>query len=129
MRRSISTRCTGALTAVLLSLIATACFAANQPISATEAAQHVGERETVCGSVASTHFASQSRGQPTFLNLDKPYPSQIFTVVIWGSARRQFSDPPEMYYSHKDVCVNGVIKNYRGTPEIVVKSPSQIYLK
>ena len=45
------------------------------------------KRLTVCGIVASAHYAASSKGQPTFVNLDKPYPNQIFTVLIWGSDR------------------------------------------
>jgi hypothetical protein len=37
-----------------------------------EEAQHIGENTCVCGVVASTHYASPSKSQPTFLNLDKP---------------------------------------------------------
>lgn len=57
-----------------------------------EANQHIGENATVCGFVASTHYAASSRGGPTFLNLDKAYPDQIFTVVIWREDRMKFGD-------------------------------------
>lgn len=55
-----------------------------QKITAADAKNHMGEEATVCGYVASARFASSTRGQPTFLNLEKPYPNQIFTVLIWG---------------------------------------------
>ncbi len=42
-------------------------------VTPVEAASHVGERATVCGLVASATYADCSRGQPTFLNLDKPF--------------------------------------------------------
>jgi len=57
------------------------------PITPEEAAGHIGENATVCGVVASAHYAQRSRSQPTFLNLGKPYPAQIFTAVIFGSDR------------------------------------------
>src|SRR5271157_1115535 len=87
-------------------------------ISAAEAKNHVGERATVCGEVASVHYAARSRGNPTFINLDKPYPDQIFTVLIWGSDRPKFGDPEEAYRS-KHICVTGKISDYKGVPEIV----------
>src|SRR5205807_4746827 len=62
-------------------------------ISARDAKTHVGERVKVCGEVASTHYALRSHGQPTFINLDQPYPNLIFTIVIWGSDRPKFGDP------------------------------------
>ena len=68
---------------------------AQTAISATEAKDHVGETTTVCGEVASAHYAAKNRGNPTFINLDKPYPNEIFTVLIWGSDRPKFGDPEE----------------------------------
>jgi hypothetical protein len=90
-----------------------------------EAKNHVGEEATVCGSVASARFASSTRGQPTFLNLERPYPNQIFTIVIWGRNRARFGSP-EAEYRGKRICVTGTIEDYRGAPEIEARAPSQI---
>ena len=43
---------------------------AEQRLSPIEARAHVGEHATVCGTVASGHYAMRSGGRPTFLNLD-----------------------------------------------------------
>jgi hypothetical protein len=75
--------------------------------------------------VVSTHYAARTRGNPTFINLDKPYPDQVFTVLIWGSDRPKFGDPAEAYMK-KHICVTGTISNYKGIPEIVAHEPSQI---
>src|SRR5438309_5266859 len=85
---------------------------AQNSISAAQAKDHVGEKVTVCGEVVSTHYAARSRGNPTFINIEKPYPNQIFTVLIWGSDRPKFGDPEEMYRS-KHICVTGKISVYR----------------
>jgi hypothetical protein len=61
-------------------------------------------RHTVCGQVASATYAVRSRGRPTFLNLDRPYPRKIFTALIWGENRNKFSVPPEKLYNGKEVC-------------------------
>ena len=98
---------------------------AQTSISAAEAKNHVGERATVCGEVASTHYAASSRGNPTFINLDKPYPNQIFAVLIWGTNRPKFGDPEEAYRG-KHICVTGKISDYKGAPEIIAYEPSQI---
>jgi micrococcal nuclease len=90
-----------------------------------EAVYHVGETATVCGVVASTKWATRSKGQPTFLNLDEPYPNQIFTILIWGSDRPAFGSPENMYAS-KRICATGRIKEYRGKAEIIAKNPKQI---
>jgi len=95
-------------------------------LSANQAKDHVGEKATVCGTVASSRYAASSHGQPTFLNLERPYPIAVFTVVIWGSARATFSEAPEVAYRDKKICVTGVISLYRGTPQTVVSTPGMI---
>jgi hypothetical protein len=97
-------------------------------LTAAEAKNHIGEKATVCGNVVSTHYAPQSKGNPTFLNLDEPYPRQVFTILIWGSDRPKFGDP-EAKYRDKQVCVTGKITSYRGAPEIVASDPSQIEIR
>jgi DNA/RNA endonuclease YhcR with UshA esterase domain len=97
-------------------------------MSATEAKDHVGETATVCGSVVSTRYAASTKGQPTFLNLDNPYPSRIFTILIWGSNRSKFGTP-ESDYKGKRICVTGKITEYRGVPEIIADDPGQIAIE
>ena len=72
------------------SLLAFSTAAQTNKITAAEAKDHVGETRTVCGKVVSTHYAAKSNGEPTFLNLDEPYPKEVFTILIWGSDRAKF---------------------------------------
>lgn len=112
--------------ALLLSLFAVLPIQSQtKRITAAEAKDHIGEGATVCGRVASTRYADRTKGQPTFLNLDAAYPNQIFTIVIWGSDRSKFGEP-ETKYRDKRVCATGMIKSYRGTPEIEAHDPSDI---
>jgi endonuclease/exonuclease/phosphatase family metal-dependent hydrolase len=90
-----------------------------------EAARHVGQTATVCGTVASTHFAEDSKGRPTFLNLGRPYPDQSFTVVIFGDDRAAFGEPERRYRGQR-ICVSGTIELYKGKPQIVAHTPHQI---
>jgi hypothetical protein len=108
-----------------ISLAVLCTSAQTSRITTREAKDHVGEVATVCGKVASTHFASGTKGQPTFLNLDEPYPKEIFTALIWGSDRAKFGNP-ESKYRDARICVTGKISSYRGTPEIIVAQPAQI---
>ena len=119
--------CPAKRTLVILSVIVlwAASGLAQASISAADAKNHVGERATVCGEVASTHYAARSRGNPTFINLDKPYPNQIFAVLIWGTNRPKFGDPEEAYRG-KHICVTGKISDYKGAPEIIAYELSQI---
>jgi DNA/RNA endonuclease YhcR with UshA esterase domain len=118
-------RTTGTLLFLLIGTVFVLPVQAQKKLTAVEAKVHVGETATVCGNVVSTRYASSTKGQPTFLNLDKPYPNQVFTVVIWGSNRSKFGTP-ETDYKGKRVCATGEITDYRGTPEIVVAYPRQI---
>jgi DNA/RNA endonuclease YhcR with UshA esterase domain len=97
-------------------------------LNATEAKDHIGEQGTVCGKVASARYAATTCGKPTFLNLDKPYPNQIFTALIWGENREKFGTPEEKYRGTQ-ICVTGKITEYRGAPEIVVSDPQSIELQ
>src|SRR5258708_28049854 len=85
---------------------------AQKKLTAAEAKDHIGETATVCGNVVSTRYAAPTKGQPTFLNLDKPYPNQIFTIVIWGSNRSKFVRP-EVEYTEKRIYFTGKITPYK----------------
>jgi|SRR5215470_14336365 len=94
-------------------------------LHAKEAKEHVGEVAAVCGVVVSANYSARTKGQPTFLNLDEPYPTPVFTIVIWGTDRAKFGEP-ERTYQGKKICVTGQIKSYRGSPQIVATTPGQI---
>ena len=100
---------------------------AQKRLPSGEAKNHIGEVATVCGEVASTHYAPSTKGQPTFLNLDKPYPNPVFTILIWGNNRTKFGTP-ENDYNGKRICATGKITEYRSGPEIVADNPRQIEL-
>lgn len=114
--------------ALLIAFFCITPLIAQKRLTASEAKAHIGESTTVCGNVVSTHYSARSKGNPTFLNLDEAYPNQIFTILIWGSDRPKFGDP-EAKYSHKKVCVTGLIKDYRGLPEVIVEQPGQIVIQ
>jgi len=96
----------------------------SQTLTAPQAKDHVGENATVCGRVANEKEATSSPGSPTFINLDQPYPDQIFTVLVWAHDRAAVGAIPQS----GSVCVKGVITLYRGVPEIVVHSSANLYV-
>jgi len=113
--------------ALLLLVSGNTGCTASAGISWDRAKDHIGESITVYGPVVDTHYASDSKGQPTFLNIGKPYPDPgRFTVVIWGEDRANFASPPEVYYEGKIIFVTGLVTDYEGIPEIEVKTPAQI---
>ena len=113
------------ITTILIS--AFAFTAEDKTINAAEAAKHIGEYKTVCGKVVGTFYHKRGKGKQTYLNIDKAYPNQIFTILIWGSNRKYFDGAPEEVYRDKDVCVDGKISSYKGgPPQIIVKTSSSI---
>lgn len=110
-----------------LSIVLSLCYGSTalaQTIPATDAAKHVGEAATVCGTISSEHAAVSSRGTPTFINLDRPYPNQVFTVLVWGSDRASVGNLP----TGGRLCAVGTITEYRGTPEIVLRDSHNWYV-
>lgn len=110
--------------ATILFLAAVAL--AGDPIASSEAAAHVGEVATVCGTVVQVVNAWRSRGQPTFLDFDFAYPNSDFDVVIWGSDLAKFGNPAAL--EHQQVCATGLIQLYRGRPEIIARNAEQLAL-
>ena len=111
---------------IIIAALVCIAFAQEQSIASDKAIDYVGEYVTVCGEVVSAHFANRSRGKPTFLNIDEPYPRQTFTVVIWGNNRNKFGGDPENTLLWKDVCVTGRVEIFRGVAQVTAKSSDQI---
>lgn len=109
---------------MFLLLASVALAAASQTVPASEASKHIGEHATVCGSIAGEHTAENSRGTPTFINLDQPYPHQVFTILIWGEARNRVGAIP----TSGRFCATGFITQYRGVPEIVLRNRHDWYV-
>lgn len=82
---------------------------ASPTITTAEAKAFIGREATVCGIVKSARSAANSNRRPTFLNLDKPYPQQVFTIVIFEENRSKFAVPPEEQFKDKSICVTGKI--------------------
>jgi hypothetical protein len=119
----------------LLLVIATGCTTQAQPTGCAgamgwrEAANSLGSFATVRGPVVDSHYASLGEGQPTFLDVGRPYPDpDRFSVVIWGRDRPNFASPPEQAYRGRTVCVSGLIDTAAGSAGIEVTSPEAIVL-
>lgn len=91
-----------------------------------EAAAHVGETATVCGTVAQATYLPGVEGRPTFLNFGGRHPEQAFTAVIWGEDRSRFDAAPERAYRGGRICVAGTIAEHEGVPQIEVGGPGQV---
>ena len=99
---------------------------------------HPEEVVTVEGVIVRTYYATNSKGKPTFLDFHDPYEG-YFQCVIWQEDKQTskpirdqfieaFPPNPETYFLDKKVRVEGKIEIYKGTPEIVLDDPSQIWI-
>jgi hypothetical protein len=95
----------------------------SQTLTAAQTREHEGENATVCGTVASVRQASASKGKPTYINLDVPWPNQIFAAVIWEEDLPKIGPLPRLGVH---LCTRGQISYYHGVPEIIVRSSGQI---
>jgi hypothetical protein len=96
-------------------------------ITGEEALQHVQQTNTVCGTIASTRYAENTPGKPTYLNFDRPYPAQTCVAVIADSIRAKFKEAPEKTFKGKRVCITGLITtNSQKKAQITIDDPSQI---
>jgi hypothetical protein len=110
----------------LFGLLSTS--AAQEAITPEKAFKFIGQKKMVCGVVISAHHYLHRKSQPTFLKL-RPDPYHNFSVVIRGSDRSKFENPPEKLYFGKEICVTGMIQSYLGYAEIIVKEPAQIKIR
>jgi len=93
---------------------------AAKKISASQAAAHVGKSATVTGAVAQVTI----REKLVYLNLDKPFPDSPFSAVIFARSTNQFDNLPAL--KGRNVEITGMIEEYRGKPQIVLESKSQL---
>jgi hypothetical protein len=100
-----------------------------QNIKPDEAANHIGETVTVCGKIFGGKFFDRGESKITLLNMGAAFPKSPLTIVISGEDRKNFKSAPEEFYSEKNVCVKGVVKEYKGKPQIFIKTEEDIIVQ
>ena len=98
-----------------------------EKISAIYANKYIGEVKVVCGKVKGTYLNRKSRGDPVYLNFQKDYPLAPFTAIIWTEyTGDEFGAKPEKRFLNKKICIKGLIEEYNGKPQIVLRYANQI---
>jgi micrococcal nuclease len=95
--------------------------AIDKVINWKDADKYYGKIITVEGRIV----RSYNSGKVTFLNFHPDY-KRYFTAVIFKSDYPKFKSSPDKFYLNKKIQVTGLIKNYQGSPEIIVNDPEQI---
>ncbi len=83
------------------------------------------KRQTVCGKVVSTK--KHKKGH-VFIDLDKKFPNQVFSLTIFESSIKNFDYEPEVYLLNQKVCFTGNIGEYNNTPNMIIEYGKQVKL-
>ena len=94
--------------------------AVSNTVPAAQAYKHIGDYRVVCGYVAQVKGFSKGK----YLNLGTSYPNQDVTVVVWNSDMGNFDNLDQ--YEGRDICVQGTVSSYKGTPQIKLSSMNQL---
>lgn len=106
---------------VFRSHILAAFRPAPQTVTMAEAAQNIGRYVRI---VARVSDVAATASGTVFLDFGGAYPDQSLTVLIPAEDARRFADPQS--FRNRMVRVTGRLDRYRGKPEIVVRTPTQL---
>jgi endonuclease G len=82
-----------------------------------------GKIVEVCGTAVSTF---KSRNNNIFINLDKKFPNQVFTVTIWERDLQNFSYNPELILKDQKICVRGKVTRNDGVMQMNASNEKQV---
>ena len=86
-------------------------------VPSEQAGDYIGQIVTVQIDRAYCSYRPDVNGSPTFCN-DAPYPTHDFTMLVWD---QDWSD-----YDGRCICVYGKVTPYKGKPQIVLESRSDV---
>lgn len=92
-----------------------------------DAGSYMGQNVTIYGPVKKASYKSSVNGKPTYIDIGVAYPDTSgVSAIVWGEDRSNFSSKPESAYNDKNICVTGLLYEYKGSKYIKVTSPDQI---
>jgi len=111
----------------LLSLLVSVGYLAKSQtlVLAKDAAQYVGKTVTICDSV----YSVKALDKLSLINLGGAYPKELITVVINKEDQEKFPSEPSAMFMGNNICVTGVVSDFKGKKQIVVTDPKQIVVK
>lgn len=89
------------------------------------AGKRINKQTIVCGNVVSSKI---SRSGHLWLNLDKPFPNQEFSIFIRDKDLTNFTYMPGKFLLNKNVCFEGKVKLMNNTPIIELAKENRIRL-
>jgi micrococcal nuclease len=110
----------------ILLLLVTGSTAFSQiKISASDASKHIGDSVTITAQVSGSKVFDNGM---TLLNIGGKFPNHLLTVMIPQKVKATFSFKPEVEFHDEEVTVTGKLIEYKGKPEIMLSTYSQIQL-
>lgn len=94
-------------------------------INTIQAQHKVGKMVQVCGHVVASRY---SRKGHLWLNLDRQFPNQIFSIFIKKENLANFEYDLKERFINQNICVKGKVEDFTDTPSITLKSQSKIDL-
>lgn len=110
----------------LLSLASVSSIAQEAKIEAIKAPFHVGKSVMACGQLAEVkHFDNRH-----YLNLDKKYPNQSLTLLVWDNNYKWFEERFGRidHMVGQRFCARGTIEEYKNNLQIKVNNPQFLRL-
>lgn len=98
---------------------------AQNTVPADSLAHYEGQFIRVCDLVTGIHV-STGKSVTTFINFGEPFPGNSFSMVIFQRDAEGFSYKPAEFLDNKKLCITGMVKIYKGKPEIIVTNEKQI---
>lgn len=96
-------------------------LSAQTEITPSEAQNHVGMSCIVKAKIVSI----KELEQVIFIDLDKNFPNNEISVVIFGSAFEEFEESNFQSFVGKEVSILGIITIYKEKPQIILEQKEQ----
>jgi S1/P1 Nuclease len=93
-------------------------------ITAEDAEKYIGKKVIVCSMV----YSVKELPNINFINLGARFPDNPLTIVVFPDDKRNFKQGLGVY-DGKNICITGVIKEYKGNPEIIITDPQDISIQ
>lgn len=112
---------------LLVTVLFFICYMAKSQtlILAKDAAQYVGKKVTVCDSV----YGAKALEKLTLINIGGAYPKELLTIVVNKEDVAKFPSEPASKFLGNNICVTGIVSEFKGKFQIVVTEPKQIVVK
>ncbi|MGY4675112.1 hypothetical protein ACWIVU_05650 [Ursidibacter arcticus] len=100
---------------------------ATDKIESYKAAYYIGKSVEVCGNVSQIKNVKKQ----TYINLDGSYPHQKLTILVWNDDLNQIVNKIGRLdrLEKSRICVKGVVDDYKGNPQIILKTPDNIQVQ